>query len=195
MDLLIEWNSKINLVGTNDRHRIINELVLDSVVPIPYLPEKGNLVDLGSGAGFPAVIMKILKPGLDIKLVESNGKKVSFLKYAIHSLQLKGIIAINKRIEFLTDKIKEWGCDIVTSRAMANLENIIQLSDPFLSPGAIITGFLGKNGEVGLKNIQGLLVNYHLNIKNSITYNLPEKDAERTIVLLEKMPVSNLTQY
>ena len=122
IDLLIEWNSKINLVGTNDRIRIINELLLDSMIPIPYLPEKGNMVDMGSGAGFPAMIIKILKPDLEVQLVESNGKKVSFLKYAIHSLRLRGITAINKRIEMLVKDLKLWGCDIVTSRAMTSLE-------------------------------------------------------------------------
>ncbi len=195
MDLLNEWSSKINLIGTTDRRRIINELLLDSLVPVPCLPEKGNLVDLGSGAGFPALIIKILKPDLEVKLVESNGKKVSFLKYAIHSLRLKGITAINKRIEVLTEEIKAWGCDIVTSRAMTSLEEVIRLSDPFLVPGGIIVGFLGKNGEKEINNIRDIFLKYRLGITNSITYNLPEKEAERTTVLLRKTAVSNPSHY
>ena len=187
MGLLSEWNSKINLVGTDDRERIINELLLDSMIPAPYLPEKGNLVDLGSGAGFPALILKIIRPGLEVKLVESNGKKVSFLKFAIRSLHLTGITAINKRIEFLTDDIKAWGCDMVTSRAMADLEKVIRLSSHFLGPGGIIVGFLGKGGCNEIINIRELLSEYHLEIQKTISYDLPEKKSERTIVLLKKM--------
>ena len=186
IDLLVEWNSKINLIGTSDRCRILNELLLDSMIPVPYLPEKGDMVDLGSGSGFPAIVIKILKPGLEVRLVESNGKKVSFLKYAIHSLKLKGIDVINKRIEALTENLKSLYCDIVTSRAMAGLEKIIRISDPFLSPGGIIVGFLGKDGGIELKNIQGLLLNHQLEIIKTITYLLPEKKAERTTVLLQK---------
>ena len=186
IDLLVEWNSKINLTGTSDRSRIINELLLDSLVPVPYLPEKGKLVDLGSGAGFPALIIKILKPGLEVKLLESNGKKVSFLKYAIHSLHLKGITAINKRIELVTEETKTWGCNIVTSRAMASLETIIRLSETFLSPGGLIVGFLGKDGDKELKNIQEIFLKYNMQLQDSITYQLPEKESERTTVLIKK---------
>lgn len=187
IDILTEWNSKINLVGTSDRLRIINELVLDSMVPAPYLPDDGKLIDLGSGAGFPALVLKIIKPDLEIKLVESNGKKVSFLKYAIHTLKMANIGAINSRVEKLTESIKSWGCDIVTSRAMTNLENIIRLSNPFLVPGSIITGFTGKDGAEDLKNIRKLLIDYNLELKKSITYRLPEKKSERTTVILQKI--------
>ena len=195
VDLLIEWNTKVNLIGIIERRRIIDELLLDSIIPIPYLPEKGNLVDLGSGAGFPALIIKILKPDLEIKLIESNGKKVSFLKYVIHTLKLMGITAINQRIERVAESLMAWGCDVVTSRAMTSLENVIKVSDPFLVSGGIIVGFLGKNGEEELVNIQDLLKAYQLAVKNSITYHLPEKDTERTTVLLQKTIVSNLSHY
>ena len=186
IDLLIEWNRKINLVGTSDRSRIINELLLDSLIPVPYLPDKGHLLDFGSGAGFPALIIKILKPGLDVKLVESNGKKVSFLRYAIYSLRLRGISAFNNRIESLKESIKSWGCDIVTSRAMTSLEKIIRMSDPFLRPGGIIVGFLGQSGDQELNKIEELLSNYMLDLKRSISYSLPERESKRTTVLLQK---------
>ena len=188
IDLLIEWNNKINLIGMSDRSRVTTELVLDSIVPVLHLPSKGRMIDLGSGAGFPAVIIKILKPDLEIKLIESNGKKVNFLKYAIYTLKLTGIIPVNSRIETITESMKSLKTDIVTSRAMANLEKIIRLSEPFLKPGGIIVGFLGKDGRKELKNIKNLLFDYNLNIKKTITYCLPGKKTERTTAILQKNP-------
>ena len=195
IDLLIEWNGKINLVGTSDRSRILNELVLDSLIPVPYLPEKGDLMDFGSGSGFPALIIKILKPGLQVNLIESNHKKVSFLKYAIHSLKLKRINVVNKRIEALAEKSKLWGCDIVTSRAMASLEKIVEYSTPFLRPEGIIVGFLGKDGDTELKDIRDILSCHQLIIKKTIPYTLPEKETERTAVLLQKTAASKYSPY
>ena len=191
IDLLVEWNSKINLVGTSDRVRIINELLLDSMVHVPYLPFNGKMVDLGSGAGFPALIIKIIKPDLKVKLVESNSKKVSFLKYVIHKLKLTDISPVNGRVEALTESIRSWECNIVISRAMTSLYNVIRLSDPFLGPGSIVAGFMGRDGTKDLKNIKKLLSNYNLVLKESITYHLLENKTKRTAVILQKMPISD----
>jgi 16S rRNA (guanine527-N7)-methyltransferase len=146
-------------------------------------------VDIGSGAGFPAIIIKIAKPDLKIRLIESNGKKVSFLRYVIHLLKLKEIEPINKRIEILSDEIREWGCDIVTSRAMAGLNDIIRLSDHFLKKGGFLVGFLGKNREEELANARFLMDQYNMNIHKPINYTLPGKDAERAIIILQKFSI------
>jgi 16S rRNA (guanine527-N7)-methyltransferase len=173
-------------VGISDRMRIIDELIIDSFIPVPHLPCEGNLVDIGSGAGFPAIIIKIAKPDLKIRLIEANGKKVSFLRYVIHMLKLKDIEPINKRIETLSDEIREWGCDIVTSRAMTSLNDVISLSYPFLKNGGVLVGFLGKNREKELANTRILMDQYNLQMYKTINYTLPGKDTERTIVVLQK---------
>jgi 16S rRNA (guanine527-N7)-methyltransferase len=167
--------------------RIIDELILDSIIPVPYIPTEGNIIDIGSGAGFPAILIKIAKPDLKIRLIEANGKKVSFLRYVIHLLKLKNIEPFNKRIETLSDEIREWGCDIVTSRAMTGLSDVIRLSCPFLKKGGFLVGFLGKNREEELDNARILMDQYNLQMHNTINYTLPGKDTERTIVVLQKL--------
>jgi 16S rRNA (guanine527-N7)-methyltransferase len=166
--------------------RIIDELILDSLIPVPYLPCEGNLVDIGSGAGFPAIIIKIAKPNLKIRLIESNGKKVSFLRYVIHVLKLKDVEPVNKRIETLSEEMRLWGCDIVTSRAMTGLVDVIRLSGPFLKKGGVLVGLLGKNREEELTNARILIDQYNLHMHKTINYTLPGKDTERTIVVLRK---------
>ncbi|NLD39532.1 MAG: 16S rRNA (guanine(527)-N(7))-methyltransferase RsmG [Desulfatiglans sp.] len=187
LNTLIEWNNKINLTGISDRMRIIDELIIDSLIPVPHLPSEGNLVDIGSGAGFPAIIIKIAMPGLKIRLIEANGKKVSFLRYVIHSLKLKDIEPINKRIENITDEIREWGCDMVTSRAMTGLTDVIRLSSPLLKNGGFLVGFLGKNREQEFANARALMEHYNLHTHKTINYTLSDKDAERAIVVLQKL--------
>jgi len=187
LDTLIEWNSRINLAGTSDRARIIDELVLDSLIPVPCLPAEGNLIDIGSGAGFPALIIKIARPDLKMRLIEANGKKISFLRYVIHLLKLKDIEPVNKRIETLSDEIREWGCDMVTSRAMTGLNDVIRLSGPFLKKGGFLVGFLGKNREEELANARIFMDQYNLQMHKTINYTLPGKDTERAIVILQKL--------
>jgi 16S rRNA (guanine527-N7)-methyltransferase len=187
IDTLIEWNNKINLAGTSDRMRIIDELIIDSLIPVPVLPSEGNLLDIGSGAGFPALIIKIAKPDLKIRLIESNGKKVSFLRYVIHILKLKDIEPVNKRIETISDEIREWECDIITSRAMKGLNDVIRLSCSFLKNGGFLVGFLGKNREEELSNARELMDQYNLHTYKTINYTLSGKDSERTIVVLQKL--------
>lgn len=167
--------------------RIIDELILDSLIPVPHLPCDGNLVDIGSGAGFPAIIIKIARPDLKMRLVEANGKKISFLRYVIHSLKLNDVEPVNKRIESIADEIREWGCDIVTSRAMTGLSDVIRLSGPFLKKGGFLVGFLGKNREQELANARVLLEQYNLQIHKTVNYTLPGKETERTIVVLQKL--------
>ena len=75
---LVEWNSRINIIGITDTDRIINELILDSMISVPFIPEKGRLIDLGSGAGLPGIVIKILRPLLEVNLIDSTGKKPVF---------------------------------------------------------------------------------------------------------------------
>jgi len=186
LGFLTEWNSKMNLIGTSDRDRIIIELLLDSLIPVSYLPSTGNMADIGSGAGFPGLIIKILKPDIKIKLIESNGKKISFLKHIIRSLQLKNITTVNKPIETIVDSLKNEEFDLITSRAMTDLNSLIRLCSSMLMPDGMLIGFLGSQWENELKKNEDSIKENQLFIDNFITYNLPGKSTERSIVLLKK---------
>lgn len=186
LDFLEEWNSKMNLVGTSDRDRIITELVLDSIIPVPYLPSAGNMVDIGSGAGFPGLMIKIMKPGIHVKLIESAGKKVSFLKYVIRALQLKNIIVAHERFETMADFLKDGEISLITSRAMTGLNNLIKSCVSFLHSGGTLICFLGSKWKKELKENESLLEESHLFIDNLMKYKLPEKSTERAVVFLKK---------
>ncbi|MFC1494889.1 16S rRNA (guanine(527)-N(7))-methyltransferase RsmG [Thermodesulfobacteriota bacterium] len=183
---LEEWNSKMNLVGTSDRDRIITELLLDSLIPAPFLPSAGSMVDIGSGAGFPGVIIKVLKPGISVRLIESSGKKVSFLKYVIRELQLKNVTAINKRVETIVGSLNNEEINLITSRAMTDLHSLIKLCGSILTPGGKLIGFLGSKWKKELEKNEKIIRESNLFIDNSLTYKLPEKSNERAVVFLKK---------
>ena len=183
---LEEWNSKMNLVGMSDHGRIITELLLDSLIPVPFLPSEGRMIDIGSGAGFPGLIIKVLKPALHVRLIESNGKKVSFLKYVIRDLGLKNITAVNGRAGTIIESLNDEKINLITSRAMTDLQSLIILCDTILTPGCNLVGFLGSKWKNELDKNKKIMGEQSLFLKNSIKYKLPQKKTERAVAFLEK---------
>jgi 16S rRNA (guanine527-N7)-methyltransferase len=150
-ELLIEWNKKFNLtrVAPEDfetRHFI------DSLLLVPYL-EGERIVDIGSGAGLPGIPLSIVRPEMQFVLVDSRLKRVNFLKEVIRSLDLKNATALHSRIEDLKDKY-----DVVVSRAVSSMENLVKLSKPLLKKGGY--GLAIKGPEVVNEGIEVIKPKY-----------------------------------
>lgn len=120
--LLLKWNNTINLISSKTVHHILDRHILDSVQLLPFIDKKSKIIDLGSGAGFPGIILSIAGVP-NITLVESNTKKVAFLVQAA-SISSHNINIIHDRIENTTNL----QCDIITARAFAELEVIFECS-------------------------------------------------------------------
>jgi 16S rRNA (guanine527-N7)-methyltransferase len=144
---LWEWNQRFNLTGLKTLDRIVIELFLDSLIPSPCLPDEGLMLDAGSGAGFPGVPLKILHPRIEIRLLESNAKKVIFLRHIVRSLQLKGAQVIQGRIEASGKWFHAEAFQVITARALADLRQIISWCSPLLKDGGYLVAFLGAEGE------------------------------------------------
>ena len=134
LDLLLKWNRKMNLTALRSPREIIIHHFLDSLLLLPHLPETGRLLDLGSGAGFPGLPLKIARPGLTIDLVEATAKKVSFLKEAVRRLGLSGMnvipVFLGKEPVALPPEIS-W--DFFVSRGV-KLEAVLIAVKPFWGP-------------------------------------------------------------
>jgi 16S rRNA (guanine527-N7)-methyltransferase len=176
----------MNLSGITERGRMISELFLDSLVSVPYLPIKGRMLDVGSGAGFPALVIKVLLPDLKLYLVEANSKKTSFLKQIIRLLKLNDIEVINGRIETEGDKLRLDGFDIISARALANLNQIINWCSPLLSKNGLLVYFSGSRVDDSLTDAEYLMKDQNLTIAQAIPYSLPSIQDRRNIVILEK---------
>ncbi len=142
--LLLNWNQRTNLTAITDPAEVDRRLFLDSIFLLPAIDaaltlmdvSPGRLIDIGSGAGFPGLPIKIMRPDLHITLIEATGKKVAFLDACIAHLGLERITTIHGRAEDLGhDPVFRGRFDIVTARAVASLPALLELGMPFLQSG------------------------------------------------------------
>jgi 16S rRNA (guanine527-N7)-methyltransferase len=186
LDELCQWNEKVNLTGLSSRERIISELLVDSLLPSPFLPEEGRLLDVGSGAGFPGIPLKIHRPGLEVHLMEANSKKASFLKHVIRITKLPEIEVIIGRVERDGRYLHPRGYHVVTARALSPLPQCISWCAPLLSPGGLMVSFQGSRFEEAIKDSSAVIRAHGLFLHKSIAYNLHGKDAGRHLLIFKR---------
>lgn len=187
---LLHWAGKINLTKITDPADIALKHFLDSILPLQKFPPGQRLLDMGAGAGFPGIPLKIVSTSLQVTLVDSVRKKVSFMQHIVRTLSLPKTIAVHTRLEGL--KIRQ-PCDLVVSRAFAPLEALIPLAIPLLAAGGTILAWKGQRAQAE-QEYQQFLAQKHL-WPSSIgdravqaefeTYALPVVNAERTAVLIK----------
>ena len=183
---LLKWNEKINLTAIRSEKEIILKHFLDSLSVFPYLPKTSFLLDIGSGAGFPGIPLKIVNPLLDITLIDSTRKKVDFQRHIIRRLGLKRIEAIHGRVEEKEILQRMGGrFDIVISRAFSDLQSLLRLSSPLLKKGG---GVFAMKGEMSEEEIQRLseIEGTRYRLQKITPFILPFSHFKRTLLLFEQ---------
>lgn len=187
MNLLIEWNNKINLTAIVKPEEIILKHFIDSLTINSYIDKNQVLVDVGTGAGFPGVPIKIYRPDLKVVLVDSLNKRINFLEEVITQLRLEKIETVHSRIEdFGKDNKYRESFDIVTARAVANLSVLSEYLLPLTKVGGKCICMKGSeiseecdNGKRAIDILGGKI----LKIDN---FQLPSSDISRNIIVLRK---------
>ena len=185
-ELLQEYNKKFNLTSITKDEDIYLKHFYDSVciMKIKEIENSTNLLDIGTGAGFPGIPLAITNPNLKITLVESNGKKCGFLELVKEKLKLNNIEIINSRAEEYS-KINREKFDTVTSRAVSHLSIITELEVPALK----VNGYfipLKANYEQELEESKNKMNLLGLTLENIIEYTLPKENSKRTILKIKK---------
>ena len=184
---LIHWNRKINLTAITDPREIAIKHFLDSLAPAAYVPDRGRLLDIGSGGGFPGIPLKILKPSITALLVDGARKKINFLKHVIRALKLENIEARQIRTETLLQEAAYAACfDIVISRALSDLSTFVKCALPLLTTRGTIIAMKGEVDpqELDVMRADAPADQYSLEIK---TYALPSIDSQRSLVILKHL--------
>jgi len=145
--LLARWNGTYNLTAIRDPAEMVSRHLLDSLAILPYV-QGDSLADLGTGPGLPGIPLAIAAPGRQILLVDSNGKKVRFLREAIRSLKLEGVRAVQSRVEEV-----EGQYDCVTARAFASLADMLAWGGHLLAPQGIWLAMKGKSPDDELSGV------------------------------------------
>ncbi|GAA5068033.1 16S rRNA (guanine(527)-N(7))-methyltransferase RsmG [Lysobacter panacisoli] len=178
--LLLRWNRTYNLTAVRDPHEMVTKHLLDSLAMHPFVDELaargGRLADLGTGPGLPGIPLAIVKPGLKVTLVESNGKKARFMREAIRQLGLKDARVAESRIEALDEP---GAYDAITARALATLPLILELGGHLLGPDGRL---LAMKGVYPADEIAALPAGW--GVQASHPLRVPGLDAERHLVVI-----------
>jgi len=187
---LLSWNKRINLISRKkDKPEDVYSHFLDSLLIFKAvkIPESAKILDLGSGAGFPAIPIKIVRDDLNIVMVESVRKKVLFLKKMIEVLGSKDVIILQKRIEELqSDSQLQESFDFVTAKAFGELKETIFDSYPFLKDKGVLVAYKGSSYKTEIIELVEEHKNLHIQIKDIKFFEIPEIDLKRFLVLIEK---------
>ena len=187
-DLLLEWNKKINLTAITEEDEIILKHFIDSCSILKYIENNQKIIDVGTGAGFPGIPLKIMNESLDITLVDSLNKRVNFLNEVIKELELKNIEAIHSRAEDIgkDDKYRE-KYDIATSRAVANLSTLLEYLMPFVKVNGMCICMKGPNIEEELNEAKKAIKEFGGKLEEVYNFKLPNSDIERNIIIVRKI--------
>ena len=187
MNMLIEWNKKINLTAIIEPKEIILKHFMDSLTILKYVNDNEKMLDVGTGAGFPGIPIKIMNENIEITLLDSLNKRINFLNEAINKLELKNISAIHSRIEDYgkNNKYRE-KYDIVTSRAVANLATLSEYMLPMLKIKGKSICMKGSDIKEEVKNSKRAIDILGGEIVNIEELVLPKSDNRRNLIIIKK---------
>lgn len=179
-DALVLWNKAYNLTAIRDPKEMLVKHLLDSLSILKDLPE-GRLLDIGTGGGMPGMIIALCQPARNCVLLDSNGKKIRFLKQFIADLKLKNVVAVQTRVED-EGSIQNLGkFDVITSRAFASLTDFVTASKPYMHEKSIIASM---KGLIPQDEIIALKDEYSCEV---IELKVPRLDEQRHLLLLKQI--------
>lgn len=183
---LVEENEKINLTSIIEKEQVYLKHFYDSatIIKIIDLSQENSLCDIGTGAGFPGVVLKILYPKLNVTLVDSLNKRIKFLNNLIDKLELKDIIAIHDRAEEYANKNRE-KFDVVTARAVTNLPVLMEYCIPLLK---VEKYFVPMKGDISqeITSAESAFNKLYSKLIKTESFNLPIENSKRTLLLIKK---------
>ncbi len=186
LEELMRWNRKMNLTSIRSPFDIVVKHFLDSLAVSPYLSQGSSLVDIGSGAGFPCIVLKISDPGLKVTSIDSSQKKLSFQRHLIRQLSLEGVDTVHAHLPDpgVQDKFNE-SFDYALSRAFGSLETLLRIGRSFIKDAGIVIAMKGKMGAreaLKANNIARL----NMRLQRVISFTLPFIDARRTLLFFAR---------
>lgn len=188
MELLLEWNEKMNLTAITKQEEILTKHFIDSLSIAPYISSNDKILDIGTGAGFPGIPIKIILPQNSVILLDSLNKRINFLNEVIKELKLKNVQAIHGRAEeFNNINGERESYDIVVSRAVAKLNVLLEYMLPFVKIGGKCICMKSMDIEQEIEEAEKALEILGGKIEKVDTITLENTNIQRKIVIIQKI--------
>ena len=188
MNFLIEWNKVMNLTAIIEPEDIIVKHFIDSLTIYKYINNESSIIDVGTGAGFPGIPIKIAYPETKIVLLDSLNKRINFLNEVINKLELKDIKAIHGRAEeYGRNKEHRENFDIAVARAVAPLNILLEYLMPFVKVGGKCLCMKGSNIKEEIENSNNAIIQLGGNLKETEEFFIPNTDIKRRIIEISKI--------
>lgn len=186
--LLVEWNEKVNLTSITEEHDVYLKHFYDSITPSFYYDFDGELsiCDVGAGAGFPSIPLKIVFPELKVTIVDSLNKRIQFLNHLAAELGLQDVSFVHDRAESYGKGSYRESYDIVTARAVARLTVLSELCLPLVKKGGQFIALKSSKGEEELQEANFAINILGGNVKETFSFELPEDAGERQMIVIDK---------
>ncbi|MGX5791846.1 16S rRNA (guanine(527)-N(7))-methyltransferase RsmG [Staphylococcus equorum] len=186
--MLVEWNEKINLTSITEEHEVYLKHFYDSIAPSFYtdLTKELTICDIGAGAGFPSIPLKIIYPNLKVTIVDSLNKRIKFLNQLAEALDLENVNFVHDRAETFGKGDYRESYDIVTARAVARLSVLSELCLPLVKKGGQFIALKSSKGEEELEEARFGLGILGGKVRETISYELPEEAGKRQMILIDK---------
>lgn len=190
-ELLVSWNEKMNLTGIVEKEAVFLKHFYDSltIAKVIDLNKVDSLCDIGTGAGFPGLVLKIIFPKLNITLIDSLNKRINFLNTVIETLDLKNIETIHARAEEYGINNRE-KYDVVTARAVASLNVLMEYTIPLVKEKGYFIA-MKANVDNEIEESKNALIRLDCEIKEIEKFNLPIENSNRTIIKIQKIKKTN----
>lgn len=187
-ELLVSWNEKINLTAITDEEGIATKHFLDSLTAICTGYVNGRVIDVGTGAGFPGLVLKIAKPEIELTLLDSLNKRINFLKEVCGELNINGVEFVHARAEDGgRDRNYRGQFDTVVSRAVANLTILSEWCLPFLKKGGYFLALKGPLANEELKNAERAIKILGGKVEDVYEADIPFTDLKHKIIVIKKV--------
>ncbi len=185
-ETLLLWSGRMNLISLQSELDLPVRHFIDSLTLLPYLAAgPATLLDIGSGAGFPAIPVKIFRKDLHVTLLEASRKKCSFLKEVIRRLGLREVAVLNCRLEELLKQDPRPSYDWIVSRATLKLPELVELGVPLLKPGGILAAMKGPGFEAETEALNSS-ESKNFRLVGNYSFTLPVTGDQRHIILVDK---------
>jgi len=189
---LVDWNARVNLTGITRWHDVVTKHYLDSLSVSMVIPAKslqsGRFADVGSGAGFPGLPLKIAFPHISLTLIDATGKKTAFLSHLVEVLELTGVDVRTGRAEILghESELRET-FDVVTARGVAKLPVMAEFTAPFCRIGGLVVAQKGRDVAEELQGAQAAIDTLGMIVNDTKGVSIKELTQQRTLVVLKKV--------